>query len=58
MGGFVASDTDGRVRSDRGELTGAIGDSITLIPLVVVLATLTDVSLPHVLVGFRAFQVV
>ena len=58
MGGFVASATDGRVVFDRGELTGAIGDSVTVIPLVVALATLTDVSLPHVLVGFGVFQVV
>ena len=55
MGGFVASDTDGRVRFDRGELTGAIGDSVTVIPLVVALATLIDVSLTHVLVGLGAF---
>lgn|GEM_PF-3570735 len=52
MGGFVALATGGRVTFDRGEFNGAIGDSITLIPLVVALATLTDVSLPHVLVGF------
>jgi hypothetical protein len=58
MGGFVAFDTDGRIRFDRGELTGAVGDSITVVSLVVVLATLTDVSLSHVLVGFGAFQVV
>ena len=58
MGGFVASVTDGRVAFDQGEFTGAIGDSVTVIPLVVALATLTDVSLPHVLVGFGAFQVV
>lgn len=58
MGGYVASATDGRVAFDRGELTGAVGDSVTVIPLVVALATLTDVSLPHVLVGFGAFQVV
>jgi len=58
MGGFVASATDGRVAFDRGAFTGAIGDSVTVIPIVVALATLTDVSLPHVLAGFGAFQVV
>ncbi|PAU83055.1 sulfate transporter [Halorubrum salipaludis] len=42
----------------RGALTGAIGDSITVIPLVVALALLTDVSLPHALAGFGVFQVV
>ncbi|KKF39036.1 sulfate transporter, partial [Halorubrum saccharovorum] len=41
-----------------GALTGAIGDSITVIPLVVALALLTDVSLPHALVGFGVFQIV
>ena len=39
-------------------VTGAIGDSITVIPLVVALALLTDVSLPHALAAFGAFQVV
>lgn len=33
-----------------GAVTGAMGDSITVIPLVVALALLTDVSLPHALV--------
>ncbi|TKX87000.1 sulfate transporter [Halorubrum sp. SS5] len=41
-----------------GAVTGAIGDSITVIPLVVALALLTDVSLPHALAAFGAFQVV
>jgi MFS superfamily sulfate permease-like transporter len=41
-----------------GALTGAIGDSITAIPLVVALALLTGVSLPHALAGFGVFQVV
>ncbi|MFP4591339.1 MAG: putative sulfate/molybdate transporter [Halobacteriales archaeon] len=40
------------------EVTGAIGDSITVIPLVVALALLTEISLPHVLLAFGAFQVV
>ena len=33
------------IRFDRGSVTGAIGDSITVVPLVVALALLTDVSL-------------
>ena len=41
-----------------GAVTGAIGDSVTVIPLVVALALLTDVSLPHALVGFGVFQIV
>ncbi|ADB61909.1 sulphate transporter [Haloterrigena turkmenica DSM 5511] len=41
-----------------GELTGALGDSVTVLPLVVALAATTSVSLPHVLVGFGVFQIV
>ncbi|GAB3676115.1 putative sulfate/molybdate transporter [Halopiger thermotolerans] len=41
-----------------GELTGALGDSITVLPLLVALAATTSVSLPHVLVGFGVFQIV
>jgi MFS superfamily sulfate permease-like transporter len=41
-----------------GALTGAVGDSITVIPLVVALALLTEVSLPHALAGFGVFQIV
>lgn len=41
-----------------GELTGAIGDSITVLPLVVSLGVLTPASLPHLLVWFAVFQVV
>lgn len=43
---------------DVGELTGAIGDSITVLPLVVALGLLTPASLPHLLAGFAVFQVV
>ncbi|EMA35472.1 putative sulfate/molybdate transporter [Halobiforma nitratireducens] len=53
-------------RSDRAtelefstsELTGALGDSVTVLPLLVALAATTSVSLPHVLVGFGVFQIV
>ncbi|MFB6205148.1 MAG: putative sulfate/molybdate transporter [Haloglomus sp.] len=45
-------------RFDRGELAGALGDSITVLPLVVALGTLTDASLGVVLLGFAAFQAV
>jgi len=41
-----------------GELTGAVGDSVTVLPLVVALGALTDAPLAHVLLGFGAFQVV
>lgn len=40
------------------EVTGAIGDSITVLPLVVALALLTNISLPHVLIAFGVFQIV
>jgi len=41
-----------------GELTGAIGDSVTVLPIVVAVATLTDLPLAPLLLGFGAFQVV
>lgn len=46
------------VRIDLGELTGALGDSVTVLPIVVSLALVTPLSLPHVLVGFGVFQIV
>ena len=47
-----------RFGSGIGEATGAIGDSITVLPLVVALGLLTPASLPHVLAGFAVFQAV
>ena len=58
MGAPVGVADRSRVAFSRGALTGAIGDSVTVVPLVVGLALLTDVSLPHVLVGFGVFQIV
>lgn len=49
---------DRRVDLSTHEVTGAIGDSITVLPIVVSIATLTDLSLAHLLVGFAVFQVV
>ncbi len=40
------------------ELAGALGDSVTVLPLLVALGATTSVSLPHVLVGFGVFQIV
>lgn len=51
----VAAD---RLRFGLNEVTGAVGDSITVLPLVVALALLTNISLPHVLLAFGAFQIV
>jgi hypothetical protein len=45
------------VRFDAGEVTGAIGDSVTVLPIVVGLAALTPVSLAHALLFFGVFQV-
>jgi hypothetical protein len=41
-----------------GDATGAIGDSVTVVPVVVALAALTDVALAPVLLWFGVFQVV
>ncbi|MCG1003301.1 MULTISPECIES: putative sulfate/molybdate transporter [Halobacterium] len=41
-----------------GDITGAIGDSVTVVPVVVALAALSDVALAPVLVWFGVFQVV
>ncbi|WP_255150923.1 putative sulfate/molybdate transporter [Halorarius halobius] len=41
-----------------GEVTGALGDSVTVLPIVVALAALTPASLAHLLVGFAVFQAV
>ncbi|MFB6172638.1 MAG: putative sulfate/molybdate transporter [Haloarculaceae archaeon] len=40
------------------EVTGALGDSVTVLPVVVAVGTLTRASLPHLLLGFAVFQVV
>ena len=40
------------------ELTGALGDSVTMLPVVVAVAALTSLSLPRLLLGFAVFQIV
>ncbi|WP_227379848.1 putative sulfate/molybdate transporter [Haladaptatus halobius] len=40
------------------EFTGALGDSVTVFPVVVAIAALTELSLTHLLLGFAAFQIV
>jgi hypothetical protein len=47
-----------RVSFSAGEVTGALGDSVTVLPIVVALGATTAVSLPHVLLLFGVFQVV
>ena len=49
---------DRSISISRGELTGAVGDSLTVLPIVVALAIVTDISLPHVLIAFGLFQIV
>lgn len=41
-----------------GEATGAIGDSVTVLPIVVAVAVLTDLSLAVMLIWFGVFQIV
>ncbi|WP_423750809.1 putative sulfate/molybdate transporter [Salinirarus marinus] len=45
------------VEISSGEVTGAIGDSITVLPVVVALGALTPLSVPHVLLWFGVFQI-
>ena len=46
------------LRFDSGEVAGALGDSVTVLPLVVAIGALTDASLGLVLLGFAVFQAV
>jgi len=46
------------VAMSRSEVTGAIGDTVTVLPIIVALAALTPISLPHTLLAFGVFQVV
>ena len=47
-----------RLRFAFGELSGALGDSITVLPLVVAIGALSELSAGTVLLGFGLFQVV
>ena len=46
------------IRLSVDELTGALGDSVTVFPIVVAVAALTPLSLPRLLLGFALFQAV
>jgi MFS superfamily sulfate permease-like transporter len=50
--------TDARFDVAWGEVTGAVGDTVTVLPIVVAVAALTDLSLGRLLLGFAVFQVV
>jgi len=54
----LAGWTDARFDVAWGEVTVAVGDTVTVLPIVVAVAALTDLSLPHLLAGFAVFQVV
>jgi MFS superfamily sulfate permease-like transporter len=58
MRASLAGWTESRFDVAWGEVTGAVGDTVTVLPIVVAVAALTDLSLPHLLVGFAVFQVV
>ena len=50
--------SDSRFDVAWGEVTGAVGDTVTVLPIVVAVAALTDLSLGRLLFGFAVFQVV
>ncbi|WP_115862687.1 putative sulfate/molybdate transporter [Halorussus litoreus] len=55
---FWATDADERRLSfSAGEITGAVGDSATVLPVVVAVSALTQLSLPILLLWFGVFQV-
>ena len=58
MGFKFASRTDSSISFSWSELTGAIGDSVTVLPLVVAIAVLTELSLAIMLIWFGIFQVI
>ncbi|WP_226039247.1 putative sulfate/molybdate transporter [Natrinema sp. DC36] len=53
----IRSRADIDLEFSANELTGALGDSVTVLPLLVALGATTSVSLPHVLIGFGVFQI-
>ncbi len=58
MAHSLRSETGSGLEISTSELTGALGDSVTVLPLLVALAATTTVSVPHVLLGFGVFQIV
>ncbi|AFO57473.1 putative sulfate/molybdate transporter [Natrinema sp. J7-2] len=58
MGYSFRSRSGSDLEFSASELAGALGDSVTVLPLLVALGATTTVSLPHVLVGFGVFQIV
>lgn len=58
MGVSVSYRGETRLAFSWSELTGAVGDSVTVLPVVVAVAVLTDLSLAVMLLWFGVFQVV
>lgn len=58
MGFSIAFSDHTVLKFSRNELTGAIGDSVTVLPFVVAIAVLSDLSLAVMLVWFGVFQIV
>lgn len=55
---FSVAAVERRLSFSAGEMTGAVGDSVTVLPVVVAVSALTDLQLPILLLWFGAFQVV
>jgi hypothetical protein len=56
---FQAEQLTNRARAlSTGDVTGAVGDSVTVLPVVVAVSALTELRLPILLLWFGAFQVV
>ncbi|MFC6861901.1 putative sulfate/molybdate transporter [Halomicroarcula sp. GCM10025817] len=53
-----AVQADHRLELALGEVSGALGDSVTVLPIVVAVGALSDLSVGTMLVGFGLFQVV
>jgi len=58
MGIFFSDRENVAIDFTWNEVTGAVGDSVTVLPIVVAVAVLTDLSLAAMLVWFGIFQVV
>jgi MFS superfamily sulfate permease-like transporter len=50
--------SDSRFTAAWDEATGAVGDAVTVLPIVVAVAALSDLGLARILLGFALFQVV
>ena len=58
VGVTLANRNGRRLELTAGEVTGALGDSVTVLPLVVALGALTPLSVPRILLWFGVFQIV